>query len=124
MLASYSTVATSTEMPSNTFLGLLVTCLWGLIVFLWFVIIAPVQYFVFLIAGAPVRMGLVGKPMYTIYAERYDPQRHEKVQVVEESEKLPKVALDITFTRKLITMTSVIAAILLWLANSALALFT
>ena len=104
-------------------MGLAVTGLLGLIVLLWFVIVAPIQYFTFLVAGAPVRMGLLGRRVHAVYKEEHDPGQRQTVQTLEETEGPAKGALDITFTRKPVTMTSTIAAILLWLTNSALSHF-
>lgn len=108
----------------DVFVGLVVTALLVVIVLLWLVVVAPIQYFVFLVAGAPVRMGLLGKGVHAVHTEVHDSERQQTVQVLSESQEPTENALDITFTRKPVTMTSAIAAILLWLANYILALFS
>ena len=107
----------------NVFVGIIVTGLLSLIVVLWFLIVAPFQYVVFLVAGAPVRMGLSGAPLRTILDDESDPDQ-QTIAVVEDARKPTKNVLDVSFTRKPFTLTSAIAAILLWLTNNALGSFT
>jgi hypothetical protein len=103
----------------NVFVGIIVTGLLSLIVVLWFLIVAPFQYVVFLVAGAPVRMGLSGAPLRTILDDESDPDQ-QTIAVVEDARKPPKYVLDVSFTRKPFTLTSAIAAILLWLRTMLL----
>jgi len=105
----------------DAIVGLAVTGLVWLVVLLWFVIVAPIQYAVFVVACAPVRMGLGGQPLYVAYKVEDDPETHQPRQVIEETTTKPtNTAVDMTFTRKPVAMTFAIAAVLLWLANTAL----
>ena len=87
---------------------------------LWLLEAAPLMYFIYLVAGAPARMGLLNPVLSTQVT------MEGRTKVVKEvySDKLDKNSLNVSFTRKPVRLTATIAAILLWLAKLAVEFFS
>ena len=89
------------------------------------------MYFIYLVAGAPIRMGLLNPVLNTqvktedgteVVEDVSSDKIEDKIEDKEEDKK-EENSLDVSFTRKPVRLTATIAAILLWLAKLAVEFF-
>ena len=84
-----------------------------LLTLLWTLIVAPLAYFVTLIAGVPARQALRGKIATTHLQEE-----EGNVQIIEsDAEAKPAESSDLSFARDPFAITQAVTALVLWSAN-------
>ena len=128
---SLAPMSTDRPMPSiprlfwDTIVSIVIYLVLFILSILWLLVVAPLMYFIYLVAGAPVRMGLLNPVLST----QVTIEDHTKVVKEVSSDKIEdkiedKNSLDVSFTRKPVRLTATIAAILLWLAKLAVEFFS
>lgn len=106
----------------DSFLYFLVAIVMLVLGLAWGVLVAPLLYFVTLIAGVPARQELRGKIAPTYVHEETSDERPEdkgKVEILEPAEaaSIPGASY-LSFARDPFAVTQAMSAVVLWLANS------
>ena len=80
----------------------------------WVIFVAPLAYFVTLIAGVPARESLRGR-----IGRTYIEEEQGKVTIIESQngQQLPREAVEISFARDPFTITQATTALVIWVAN-------
>jgi hypothetical protein len=98
--------------------GLVFTLIFTAAMFAWALVVAPLQYWVNLLCGAPARVALASSE--TLMREKHDGQWTEFVYAPKDQEKISedahqlKEAMEVTFVSKPVTLTAAIGAAFLW----------
>jgi len=107
-------VATVLDLLPDLAFGIPLLLLIAAALLVWLIIIAPIQYFVFLICGAPVRLLLRSN---TRSIARISEKTLE-VNHIPREETVPTGWWDASFTSSPVSVTSLLAAILLFVLKS------
>lgn len=109
----------------DSFFSLIIYFILFIITSLWLLVVAPPLYFIYLVAGAPVRMGLLNPILVNIVTSTGNTKVVKEVfsDNKESIKNNDKNAMDVSFTRKPVRLTASIAAILIWLVMLAVNYF-
>jgi hypothetical protein len=104
----------------DSVISILVYLILLVLLFLWFFVVAPLVYFVHLVVGAPSRVGLYNPELGTRFRSESNTTHIEIVRI----EKVNDMdSLNVSFSRKPVSITAAIAAILFWIVKFFLEYF-
>ena len=99
----------------DTQIVLIINLLIVLIVTLWCLFVAPLMYFVNILAGAPSRMGPFLQTTRLVIFKNEKNENSLELKQIEYSKEIPDNATEASFTRNPVTTTATLAAGIIWI---------
>jgi hypothetical protein len=101
----------------DTFMDAVLKLILGILMLAWFIVVAPLNYFITIFTGSIARLELSGKYKHAIVTQT---DGNFYLSSIARNEKLPEHAIDISLAAKPFAMTQAITALVLFIVNKVL----